>query len=77
MNVKDTAVVETNELMLSSPFDRAYSRAGKRAQRTARQPSPQRRVQHAGTQKRLSFDRQAEQSRGAFDFGKLRHELSR
>jgi hypothetical protein len=77
VNVKDTAIVETNELVLPSPFDRAHSRTGERAQRTARQPSPQRWVQYAGTQQRLSFDRHAKKSRGAFDFGKLRHELSR
>jgi len=77
MNVKDTAVLEVNELMLAASLDRADSRAGQRAERPAGQASSQRRMQHAGAQQRSPFDRRAEESRGAFDFGKLRHELSR
>ena len=77
MNVKDTPILEVNELMLPSPLDRTYARTAQRTQGAARQPSSESRVQHAGAHQRSALDRRAEESRGAFDFGKLRHELSR
>lgn len=76
MHVKDTSVFEMNELMLTPALDRTYSRTGKGTQCAARQPSTQRRVQRARAEQRPSFDRRAQKSRGAFDLGKLRHELS-
>ena len=77
MHVKDTRIFKMNELMLPSTLDRLDSRTGQRTQRAARQPSSQGRVQHARGEQRPAFDRRAEQSRGAVDFGKLRHERSR
>ena len=77
MHVKDAPVIQMNELMLPSTLHRAYARTGQRAQGAARQASSKGRVQHARTPQRFPFDRRAEESRGAFDFGKLRHELSR
>src|SRR5689334_1466382 len=76
MHMKDTPVIEMDELMLPSTLDRTYARAGQRAQRTAWQPSSQRGVQHARAPQRPALDRRAEESRRAFDFGKLRHALS-
>jgi len=77
VHVQNTPIIEMNELMLSSTLDGAHPGTGERAQRASRQSPPQSRVQHARALQRPPFDRRAEEPRGAFDFGKLRHELSR
>lgn len=77
VDVQDATILEVNELMLPAPLDRAHPRTGQRSECAAGETPPQRRVQRAGTAQRSPFDRRAEESRGAFDFGKLGHELSR
>ena len=77
MHVKDATVIEMNELVFPSTLDGGHSRTGEGTQRAARQASSQGRMQHACASQRRPFDRRAEESRGAFDFRKLRHELSR
>jgi hypothetical protein len=77
MRVKDAPVIEVNELVLPSTLDGADARTDQGTQRAARQSAAQGGMQRARAPQRSPFDRRAEESRGAFDFGKLRHELSR
>ena len=77
MHMQNAPVIEVNELVLPSTLDGAHSRTGERTERTAGQAPAQGRMQYARATQRSPLDRRAEESRGAFDFGQLGHELSR